>query len=218
MTTYFSSTVTCAICGQTSEKQVLGSTNSFGSPDLDLRPAPMQRFTMGTWVQHCEQCGYCATSISEAIEGAQEGIKQEEYQAVLKDERYPVPARHFLAFAALQVPTSLSNAARSRLHAAWVCDDERLAEQARECRKGAIECWMALWPFEIDESGATEGAVLVDALRRSEQFERAKEVCQTLLRSDSVEGTVRQVLEYQLGLIDNQDAQAHTIGDAVGDG
>lgn len=36
----------CAVCGKESEQITLASTNTFGSPDLDLRPPEMKRSTM----------------------------------------------------------------------------------------------------------------------------------------------------------------------------
>ena len=35
--------VTCTVCSAKSEQTVIGSTNAFGAPDLDLRPPEMQR-------------------------------------------------------------------------------------------------------------------------------------------------------------------------------
>ena len=43
MTTIFQQTVTCGHCGTENEVIELGSTNSFGSMDLDMRPPPMRK-------------------------------------------------------------------------------------------------------------------------------------------------------------------------------
>ena len=48
----------CSVCGETTEQPVLMSTNSWGYPDLDLRPPEMQRSTMHVWIQECPHCGY----------------------------------------------------------------------------------------------------------------------------------------------------------------
>ena len=53
MTTLDKAIVTCAICGEDAEQIEIGSTNAFGSPDLDLRPPPMKRQTMAFWMQAC---------------------------------------------------------------------------------------------------------------------------------------------------------------------
>ena len=57
MTTMFRATHKCAVCGEMETYYEIGSTNSFGSPDLDLRPPQMQRGTMGEWIQK-ERCGF----------------------------------------------------------------------------------------------------------------------------------------------------------------
>ena len=43
---------------------VLTSTNSFGSLDLDLRPAGQERHTISDRLQECEYCGYENTSVA----------------------------------------------------------------------------------------------------------------------------------------------------------
>ena len=57
MTTQSAEECTCAVCGRVSMQGVIMSTNAFGSPDLDLRPPPMERFTIDHWVQECPHCG-----------------------------------------------------------------------------------------------------------------------------------------------------------------
>ena len=63
MTTLFAKEQTCAVCGTTSTHHVLGSTNTMSPSDLDMRPAPMARWTLGGHVQCCPHCGYCAWDI-----------------------------------------------------------------------------------------------------------------------------------------------------------
>ncbi len=48
----------CTICGTESKFNIITSTNSFGSPDLDLRPPEMRRSTMWLWIQRCPCCNY----------------------------------------------------------------------------------------------------------------------------------------------------------------
>jgi len=51
MTAVFPQEQTCAVCGKKSTHHVLGSTNTRGPSDLDMRPAPMARWTLGEHVQ-----------------------------------------------------------------------------------------------------------------------------------------------------------------------
>ncbi len=43
MTTIYNKKITCCLCNKESEYRGIGSTNAFGSPDLDTRPPQMQR-------------------------------------------------------------------------------------------------------------------------------------------------------------------------------
>jgi hypothetical protein len=214
MTTYFSRSVTCATCGQSSDHHVLGSTNSFGSPDLDLRPPPMKRDTMGAWVQRCPHCGYCAGELAQPLPGAAEAVKEKPYLLLLGDERYPELARRFLAQAYLLADAMASGWAR--LHAAWVCDDADLDDLAAGCRTAAAECFERLGPSADNEEGVVRGAVLVDVLRRARQFERAARQCDALLALASAKEVVRSVLLYQKELIARQDTAGHRVADCPG--
>ena len=77
MTTIFPQEQTCAACGRTSTHHVLGSTNTMGPSDLDMRPAPMARWTLDQQVQCCPHCGCCAWDISEPTEAAGEIVANE---------------------------------------------------------------------------------------------------------------------------------------------
>jgi hypothetical protein len=57
MTTLYREKSRCAVCGIATEYTSIGSTNAFGSPDLDTRPPEMQRSTIFAWVQRCPECG-----------------------------------------------------------------------------------------------------------------------------------------------------------------
>lgn len=210
MTTYFRQDVTCANCGQSSEHHALGSTNAFGSPDLDLRPPEMQRSTMRAWLQHCPHCGYVAPNLSRDS-GDRAVVSGTEYRQTLSDRRFPELARHFLAYALLFDSLEPLTAAHARLNAAWVCDDTRQTEQASECRSRAAEILLARKPFEDNEQGITQGAILVDILRRAGQLDLARGECDSLLACENAVDVLRQVLEFQRRLIDAGDTAAHRV-------
>ena len=70
----------CAICKAVNEYSVITSTNTFGGgPDLDLRPAEMQRSTMGAWVQVCPNCGYVSANISDKHHVTKTWLQSENY-------------------------------------------------------------------------------------------------------------------------------------------
>lgn len=214
MTTIFRKSVECANCRNTSEHSVLGSTNAFGSSDLDLRPPEMQRSTMRLWLQQCPTCGYVAADISRP-HGDMALIGLPDYQKTLKDRRFPEGARRFLACALLNDKANPAVAAHSRLHAAWVCDDAGETAQAKECRFLAAEGFARLKPFEDSEPGVTQGTTFVDVLRRSGRFEQAAAECGELLSMQAAQGIVRQVLEYQRRLIADRDEAGHRVEEAV---
>ena len=58
MTTLFDSLKECGCCGNTISVTAVGSTNAFGSPDLDLRPPEMKRSALLKSIQYCGHCGY----------------------------------------------------------------------------------------------------------------------------------------------------------------
>lgn len=212
MTTFFQRQITCANCKKSSGHQILGSTNAFGSSDLDLRPPEMQRSTMGSWLQECPHCRYIAPDLGEAA-GDLDVVTTPEYRAVLDDERFPELARRFLAYALLLKADPVS-AGYARLRAAWVCDDAGRAERAAECRGAAADGMAAGRPFPDTERGVTAGAVLVDVLRRGGRFEESAAECDSLLEYESAKDVLQKVLEYQARLIAARDTAAHTIADA----
>ena len=214
MTTFFRQEVKCANCHKSSEHQALGSTNAFGSPDLDLRPPEMQRSTMSAWLQQCPHCGYVAPKLSKGTDDMA-AVSQSDYRASLSDQRFPELARRFLAHALLLVSSEPDSAAHSRLSAAWVCDDLGKSDLAVECRRLAAECLAKLRPFADDEQGVSQGAIFVDVLRRAGQWEQAEAECAALLACKNAKEILRQVLEYQSRLIGEHDKDAHRVDECV---
>ena len=80
MTTMMKVEEKCSVCGKISSFSVLSSSNSMGSPDLDLRPAPMYRYTINLWIHECPDCGYVAHDLSEEAPVPHEWLKTEEYR------------------------------------------------------------------------------------------------------------------------------------------
>lgn len=53
MTTMYEEDFESYVCGTKSNHMAIGSTNSFGSPDLDTRPPEMARSTIYQFIQRC---------------------------------------------------------------------------------------------------------------------------------------------------------------------
>lgn len=215
MTTYFESSATCGHCGKPSKHHVLGSTNSFGSPDLDLRPPEMQRSTMGAWLQECPHCRLVAPELAEPL-GKPARIASPEYLALLEDASRPPLARRFLAFGLLCDGVHPKDAGYARLHAAWICDDAGRTDQAVDCRRQAAACWEPLRPFRPGEAGLTDGLVLLDILRRCGASPAAAALADELATRPDASGVPLQVLEFQRRLLAAGDRAAHTIAECAG--
>lgn len=171
MSTFFQESLSCSVCKTCSEYTIIGSTNSFGSPDLDLRPAEMQRSTMAYWVLKCPQCGFVAYDIEEETSVDRAFLNSEEYvtcegrafASSLAEDFYKIymiarnDDRSHVCFNALQ-------------NAAWACDDAADQENAIHCRK-------LLLPILEQEIAANEHMaenlliIKADIMRRAGMFE-----------------------------------------------
>lgn len=212
MTTIEPVEVLCAECGQQSTHVSWMSTNTMEGPDIDLRPGEMMRSTMHTWVQRCPGCGYCAADISVPTE-ERALLKTPDYQAILHDGRFSPLAQSFLAQAFLDDERDPAAAAHERLRAAWVCDDLEDDAAARECRLLCAATFQRLKPFADDARGMTQAALLVDALRRAGEFERALKEIDGLAGYASADGFTGRVLELQRELIAAKDSAAHRLAE-----
>lgn len=219
MTTMFKEDITCSICNQKSSHTRVGSTNAFGSSDLDTRAPEMQRSTMTHWVQRCPSCGYCSPDISECNEMASELVKSETYQSIVISRSMPELAASFLARSyEHEQQGNFSNAAWKAIHAAWVCDDKKDMDLSKTCKEKAIhliEAAQSEGQKIVDQEGASE-AICVDLLRRSGMFQQALDLC---LRTNdmNVDEIILQVLQLEEELIMKEDMPAHTIAEALGE-
>jgi hypothetical protein len=217
MTTIFEKEIICGFCGEKSEHIVIGSTNTFGSPDLDTRPPGHLRYTIYTWVQRCPHCGYCASNIEEASEGAGAIIRSREYRLQLFNDQYPKLANSFLCKAMLEkVKGDLPRAIWTTIHAAWACDDSKYHESAKKCRIKAVELIKnaeSNGQSITDEPGA-DIAITVDLLRRSGQFDEALKMV-VHKGADIKNATIRKIFKFQRGLISRADDRCYDINEAL---
>ncbi len=206
---------TCAACGRASEQTVIGSTNTMGAPDLDLRPAEMQRSTMEFWVHECPHCGYCSGNLAEAQPDAAAATRSEAYRAQLKNPNFPPLANRFLCQMLLADQAGDHKAAvHAAKCAAWACDDAGKTEQALQARTAALERLAQLkakGESLYDQPGADEN-FLSDFARRCGHFLVAAAHARHGLELKP-ESIIAQVLDYELALAERQDADCHTVGE-----
>jgi len=220
MTTIVHREARCCLCAMQSEFLVLASTNRMGSPDLDTRPPEMERSTMRTWVQQCPNCGYCASEVAAPRPEARAVVGTLEYKRQLDDPAFPPLANSFLCKALIESACGEYSAeAWAFIHAAWVCDDSDHLEQAIACRQRAVEAIARAEEHgqRLTEQEGAGTAILVDLLRRSGRFDKARraiaERCGTI--ADDI---ILRVLDFQMWLIDQDDKSCHTIAEAYEEG
>lgn len=210
MTRTYGEKATCAICGTSAMYDYLGSTNCMGAPDLDGRPSEMERSTMGFWLHICRKCKYVAPKISDEIKGAKEIVESAYYKIRLNQEEYPKLANLFLCQAMILRHAGLPGpSGMACLRAAWVCDDQELGDKAIECRKTAA---LDIRRAEHFGQPFTE-AILIDILRRSEQFGGAGTLCIEALTGEGKDELALKVLAFQRDLIEQKDTQCYTLDD-----
>jgi Uncharacterized protein conserved in bacteria (DUF2225) len=215
MTTLFQEKETCFVCGNTSEHTGIGSTNSLGSPDLDLRPPEMQRSTITYWIQRCPTCGYCAVSIAKGPEIAKQIVRAPDYIEQRDNPAFPALANEFLCWSLIAAADGNErDAGWAALHAAWICDDKGPAK-ADICRQKAIALFTAARAKgqSFAQGGATEALLLADLYRRTGQFDQVEAVCAEGLALKP-EALIQSLLEAQRQLAQAQDRKRYTVADA----
>lgn len=197
------------MCGHTSLQPMLAITNTMGYPDLDLRPAEMQRSTMNTWILECPHCGYAARNLGDELEAPKDLLKSESYlicdgydfKGNLSPRFY---RRHLIA----KESNNIEECFYSLLYWAWTCDDND-DENAAEIRKQAI-------PYieEIIPHGNANNliAIKADLLRRSRQYERLIDEYSNIYTDDE---TINRVLKFQIQKAMKHDSACYTVEDVV---
>jgi len=204
------------MCGEDVDCHVLNSTNSFGSPDLDLRPPEMQRSTMDAWLQECPKCHFVNRNLTYSITNARAILESSRYQELIAKKRIPEVARKFACFALLNADDS-EKAGEALVRSAWACDDAGAVEDAVAFRNQAADLLLSLQPFADNEDRVTLATALVDILRRASRFSDAQTLAMTLRSMKSVEANqiIGTVLDYQMRLCHSSDGRCYTIEDAT---
>ena len=219
MTTHFHAHARCAVCGTETEYTEIGSTNSFGSPDLDTRPPEMTRSTIFAWVQRCPKCGFCAADVSKATPRAAALVCGPAYTCQLADSIYPELANSFLCKALIEEDSQdYATAVWSLIHAAWACDDAQRDDPAKTCRSKAANMIkkVLLGGQQLTDQPGAQTAIQVDLLRRAGRLDDARQL--VLSQGPAIsEDIILKILAYQDNLIDSGDQSCHTISEALGE-
>ncbi len=228
MTTMFEQSRKCAVCGAEETYYEIGSTNSFGSPDLDLRPPQMQRGTMGEWIQECPACGYVSGTIeNDPGKVTEKWLKSKAYtRSDGINFRSGLADRFYKFYKISLLNENTERAFFALLHAAWACDDCEDTANAVRCRSMAIPLLNRVTegpasgqgdPEEDgcgDDSDEKDNLLLIkaDLLRRSGQFETLlSEYASRHFKNE----IMNKVLAFQLAKAAEKDTACYTVQYAV---
>jgi len=222
MTTIDTHTVTCANCKTDSEQTIIGSTNRFGSSDLDLRPPEMARSTIHFWLQECTDCGYVSDDISEIDAPTSALLDSDQFACIAADTPSSGTMKRFLKRAFLdQELENLEAAANNFLNAAWIADDEG-AESAKEHRAKSASLFASVIAGlpTGSEVFAQTSARLIDTYRRAEDWEKAITVADSLLSAERnetirLDEPIKAVVEFGKKQAAEKNAGCFTVEEAM---
>lgn len=206
MSNVIPSVVNCPNCGKEFDALLLVSTNSFGPPDLDLRPAPMQRNTMEYWLQECPHCGlvFANTPFKEDVSNFIRTLKYKSCDNIKFADR--ISSNFYKLGSLYEFLECYEDAYYAFLHAAWACDDFETFEKSSICRKKALEM-LEKSHVELDENLILQKA---DILRRAGLFDEV-----VMLLKDKVFNValLNKIAKFQIDLSLRKDIDCYTVGD-----
>lgn len=209
MTTMYQDTVKCYVCGRESKQTVLGSTNSFGYSDLDLRPPEMMRGTMEYWAHECPYCGYIAKNIDLGTVVTAEWLARVEFINANNIEfESELAKRCYKEYLINLEDKNIYKAFAVILNAAWACDDAQDVGNAVLCRNLALDLIDELIKKEDDPS--TLMLQKIDLLRRSNQFNKALGEFSGIFMDKDL---LQDILDFQLEKVKNHDNACYTVED-----
>ncbi|MBQ7906733.1 MAG: hypothetical protein IJ309_02025 [Clostridia bacterium] len=206
MSKFIISPIKCAACGKESHQNVILSTSTLGKPDLDLRPQGMARSLLTKELQVCPHCSYSYYDISENYN------RLDKIKAILDPSEIPQDmASAYVHAARLQeYIKNYKQAALLYLRAAWILDDNNENALSAIIRKSAAHC------LEIDVNNTLDcqdAILLVDILRRAEDFERALFYINDIGTTQDL--LFDSILSLERKLVLKKDSACHSI-DEVG--
>lgn len=209
MTTMYQDTVKCYVCGKESKQTILGSTNSFGSQDLDLRPPEMMRGTMEYWAHECPYCGYIAKNIDIGTVVTEAWLARVEFINANNIEfESELAKRCYKEYLINLEDKNIYRAFAVILNAAWACDDAQDIENAVLCRNLALDLIDEL--IEKEDDPSTLMLQKIDLLRRSNQFDKALGKFSGIVMDQDL---LQDILDFQLEKAKNHDTACYTVED-----
>ena len=203
----------CAICGATNKYRVLASTNTFGGPDLDLRPSEMKRSTMSVWIQECPECGYISEQVSDPSDVTREWIQSKTYLTCSGIPFVSDLARQFYKYYLINLEDkNPEDAFFAVLHAAWACDDKNDDINAKHCRELAISLATKLIESIYDN---IENIMLMraDLMRRAGLFETMIDAYASVQFDEEL---LNQILRFEVEKAKEKNTACYRVADVTG--
>jgi len=209
MTLPFYDEVICSVCGTEVEVSGLGSTNSFGSPDLDMRPPEMMRSTMVYWIDRCPNCGYVANDLTKPILVPEAFLKSEQYLSFGDHEPVSELGGFFIQRGRISsCAGDAESAMNDYLYAAWCADDTSDEYWSKQARLLSLE--------EMEKLGSiTDETILAqkaDLLRKTGQFEQLIAEYESKNFEDEL---IAKIIVFQLMKAEEQDTRTVTVDEAI---
>ena len=212
MTTIMNIEMKCAVCGETSSHPVVGSTNTMGYPDLDLRPAEMQRSTMHTWILECPHCGYAAPRLENETEITKEFVNTDSYITCDGyDFKSDLAKRFYRAYLIAKEIKDAEMKYYSIQYCAWACDDaeDKLAAEIRKLAVEAISELIETHPQNRDDLIIAKS----DLMRRSRQFGEMIEKYEMILLGNQL---LDRIIAFEIAKAKEEDDSPYTVEDVQG--
>ena len=202
----------CSVCGFESNYTVVGSTNTMGAPDLDLRPAEMARSTMHWWIHRCPECGYVALGVDKETKLDRSFFESEAYRSCDGIAFSSILASLFYkSYMIKKAEEDWYGAGFAAQRAAWDCDDAFDEENAVLCRKLAVEALEKL--FEVEGYDEELTVMKADLLRRAGLFDR---VIEEFNPSDFSEEILQKIVAFQIEKAKEKDTGCYTVASVTG--
>ena len=206
----------CSICNEINEVDEIYSSSTFGTPDLDLRPGFMSRYTVSYEIKRCQKCGYCNTDLEKNINNSSKIISSTAYKKQLK-MKGPKKSNDYCCLAMILKENNLIvEAGWSYMKASWICDDKQKNTHAKRCRQLAFEMFMDALNQNISflPTRGAEKILLADIKRRMSEYDESNQICIKALKF-RLNKSSRKILKYQQLLNTKKDNKVYTYEEAM---
>ena len=201
----------CCNCGFENSFVHFNQTKTFGTQDLDTRPAPLQRENIKYNIERCNNCNYVNENIEEKIEFDKSILTSDRYLKILNSS-YPMLAKEYILASMIKESIEdYTNASKYMLYACWALDDNEI--DAKKLRKIAAKL------FEKVEDYEAKRIIIIDLYRRAEDFEKASSLILDAYGFIN-DNYIKKILQYEEDLIDNKDSHCHDcseVDDFIGE-